>query len=526
MVGKVFADVSLKKKDTVRTLLNLRKGVVIEDKTIHINCGNLFNRLIVLTERQADTAQFFAYELTPVPTSLFKDDMMRKPDKAALSRLLTKDSTVSMTGTPPTQFVVDGGALLHRVRWINGATYMHVARQYVNFVARFYGNTATTVFDGYLSGPSTKDHEHQRRSTKMAAMVSINNDAIVHDNQQAFLANSYNKSCFIEFLMKEFKNSGFCVMQAPSDADTLIVRVALDIATSGQYVTVVADDTDVLVLLVHHWKPSMAEIYMKRVPRRPSACTTISIRLVQKSVGCSIVPCLLAIHALSGCDTTSAIYSHGKISAFKKFSLQGCLPLCDVIGSMNSTPADVGDAGCQLLVALYGGTMGIDTLNKLRYTTYMKLCSSSKSAIRPEQLPPTHIAAYYHCQRAHLQAMQWHALSTEHVDPCAWGWQLLHNKLVPITTDQPPAPDDLLKVIRCRCKTTSKNTCGTNLCSCRRNELPCVSACSNCHGSECNNCEMVYDVDDETSSENDNDKYFDDDDIIWENEEIAIEHNP
>lgn len=120
MVGKVFADVSLRKKDTVRTLLNLRKGFVIEDKTIHINCGNLFNRLIVLTERQADTAQFFAYELTSVPTSLFKDDMMRKPDKAALSRLLTKDSTISVTRTHVTQFVVDGGALLHRVRWIKG----------------------------------------------------------------------------------------------------------------------------------------------------------------------------------------------------------------------------------------------------------------------------------------------------------------------------------------------------------------------------------------------------------------------
>jgi len=54
---------------------NLREGIVIEDKTIHINCCNLFCLLIVLTKRQADTTPFFVYELTPVPTLLFKDDI-------------------------------------------------------------------------------------------------------------------------------------------------------------------------------------------------------------------------------------------------------------------------------------------------------------------------------------------------------------------------------------------------------------------------------------------------------------------
>jgi len=53
-----------------------------------------------------------------------------------------------------------------------------------------------------------------------------------------------------------------CVMQAPSDTDTVIVRSTLDTATSGQYVTVIGDDTNVLV---YHWKPSVADIYMKPV---------------------------------------------------------------------------------------------------------------------------------------------------------------------------------------------------------------------------------------------------------------------
>ena len=45
------------------------------------------------------------------------------------------------------------------------------------------------------------------------------------------------------------------------DADTMIVQYALQYASEGSDVNVVADDTDVLVLLMYHWKQSMASIY-------------------------------------------------------------------------------------------------------------------------------------------------------------------------------------------------------------------------------------------------------------------------
>ena len=51
------------------------------------------------------------------------------------------------------------------------------------------------------------------------------------------------------------------VCQSENDADTLITKVSLDIAQEGKECAVVADDTDVLVLLVHYFKPTMAAIY-------------------------------------------------------------------------------------------------------------------------------------------------------------------------------------------------------------------------------------------------------------------------
>ena len=50
------------------------------------------------------------------------------------------------------------------------------------------------------------------------------------------------------------------VYNSTGDADTLIVSSALQYAQQGQEVNVVADDTDILVLLVYHWKDTMADI--------------------------------------------------------------------------------------------------------------------------------------------------------------------------------------------------------------------------------------------------------------------------
>ena len=44
--------------------------------------------------------------------------------------------------------------------------------------------------------------------------------------------------------------NGFEVILCPSDADTTIVKTALEIV--GESVIVLADDTDIMILLIHH----------------------------------------------------------------------------------------------------------------------------------------------------------------------------------------------------------------------------------------------------------------------------------
>jgi hypothetical protein len=73
---------------------------------------------------------YFTFELTTEPASLFKDGFMRKPDKAKLkSELLQGINSVSSV-LPETCFVIDGGHLLHAVKWHPDGTYVDIACQY------------------------------------------------------------------------------------------------------------------------------------------------------------------------------------------------------------------------------------------------------------------------------------------------------------------------------------------------------------------------------------------------------------
>ena len=55
------------------------------------------------------------------------------------------------------------------------------------------------------------------------------------------------------------------VKQAQADADTLIVSTALDFAKNQQTVEVIANDTDILVMLLYHWQDDMANIFIHKV---------------------------------------------------------------------------------------------------------------------------------------------------------------------------------------------------------------------------------------------------------------------
>ena len=86
-----FLKAKIKRKDQVRTLECLKAGVQVGNEKIHVDPMLLFSRLLVLVERAEDMRECFEYELTSTPTSLFENELMRKPNKSVLGRALKQN---------------------------------------------------------------------------------------------------------------------------------------------------------------------------------------------------------------------------------------------------------------------------------------------------------------------------------------------------------------------------------------------------------------------------------------------------
>ena len=116
-----------------------------------------------------------------------------------------------------------------------------------------------------------------------------------------------------------------------------------------------------------------------------------------------------------------------------------------------------------------------------------------KGDIKPENLPHTESTAINHSLRVHQQTITWETLAATTPNPLQWEWKKENRKLTPTQTDENVAPSELLKFIRCNCKSLN-NMCPTNQCTCKRCGLKCVAACGKCRGEACENNEKVIDI--------------------------------
>ena len=130
-------------------------------------------------------------------------------------------------------------------------------------------------------------------------------------SQADFLGNVKNKGRLIKLLTHHLMNAGIDVQQARSDADSMIISSALNV--SDKPTVVVGTDTDLLVALIAR-VPKDSQMYMLR----PSSnnTTVFDIKSLQSAVG-KCKDSLLFLHAVTGCDTTSALYNQGKRKAYK-----------------------------------------------------------------------------------------------------------------------------------------------------------------------------------------------------------------
>ena len=368
-----------------------KNGVKVDGEIVQFEPHILFQKLAVAAERtdNIDPETIFKHELTTIPKALAETpELLHEAQKSTLADTIwsaVNQNTVSIPDD--VRFLLDGDALLHRIPWSQGASYESILETYSKYAATNCGE-AVVVYDGYKEF-TTKDMTHKRRlKGKKGVSITFSLDMNLTVTKEVFLSDSKNKQQFIDFLGTKLTNQG---CQVP---DLLIVKKAIESASSMDTV-LIGDDTDLLVLLLHHLPQYGKDIFFTSDRKENTNGQVWNIREVRAKFGTFLCKHIPFLHAFLGCDTTSRLFGIGKGSIIKKFRENKSLQQAAIVfDNPNATQAQIDHAGEAAFVVMYNGKKS-DTLDGLRYKKYCDKVATSLTQVDPKVLPPTSAAAKF-----------------------------------------------------------------------------------------------------------------------------------
>ena len=236
---------------------------------------------------------------------------------------------------------------------------------------------------------------------------------------------------------------------------------------------VISPDTDVFICILSHqirsWKKEF-EIFVKMGARKTSKI--FPTHEVWQFIENNILSVLPAVHALTGCDTTSSI---GNKVAFLRKSVD----ITSIIdfGTVEFTEQIISGAERFLLDVL--GKTDYETFDSLRYDQYYK-----SSKLDFSKLVCTSETLKNHIRRAFLQCNKWFLahmpFESQNLNPLHYGYKDVNGKLLPLIISTKNRPEDLPEPCKC-------GKCATVKCSCRIYKIGCSKFCKCFTSSNCQN---------------------------------------
>ena len=515
---KGFHD-TIKKK--VKTMSETKKHVKVGDVKV-FDTNLIYSRVIGLqaSSRDVDIIDVLSHELAPVPTAMFDEtgEMRISKSKSTLKKQLQVEVS-ARTVTHSKVTIIDGSALLWVVHWPIEGTVQDYVRNFRGHIERMLENgDVYLVFDRYYeyssksvtrsarNADASRVHMLQATTTlpsqKVALTVTENKRQIM-DIICTELAQDkeFHQRCTKEHKLlitgqsrtpTEIGKGGVVILRRDLDttheeADIIIVQQMLLAAKENPTaITVISDDTDVFILLLHCY----LEDGLQMTVTMESPISGRAVRDIGKTVSKhkDIIPDLLAVHALSGCDTVACCFGIGKGTALKVLRSGHTLQL---LGHLDVPLQEIVKEATSFMATCYGQSK-CESMSSARLNVWaVKAGKGFLSAPKVCALPPTTESFTENVKRAHFQVCAWRSVrdaDPPSLEPEIWGWKRDENtkSLLPVTLPEnvPLAPDAILKLIRCSCD--SGSPCSSARCGCNSAKLPCTVFCT-CHGTDCYN---------------------------------------
>ena len=188
----------------------------------------------------------------------------------------------------------------------------------------------------------------------------------------------------------------------------------------------------------------------------------LDISEMHKRIGKDMSDALPALHALSGCDYTSAFFGIGKQKMYKVVKKSDQFK--DVLARMGGSVHIEMDIFL-VIQEMISESYGVKSCKSINNARYNKFCTKTK-APEPQQLPPTEDELLFHCQRANYVTYIWKSALVPNCNfprPNGFGWTDVNNQLEIKWMSRKAAPDSLLEFMACGCR---KSGCLNRVCAC------------------------------------------------------------
>ena len=422
----------------VKTMAEVKKGAKINETMVY-NTDIIFSRVMCLISAdEIDIKQVWAFELSPIVPSLFNQfgEGRYPKNKSELKNALKVEVTKRSVGVFDL-VILDGCALLWTTHRPIGGTISDFAEIFLKKIQVYLGSSDVYLeFDRYHQY-STKSCTREARVGSVCShhTLSLFSPLLPQENvlkstknkvqlidilTEYLLTNVNSKNRLIvtgsadipEQVLVGVRQKRFDLRSTHEEADLIIAQHAFAALHSGaKCLKVVSDDTDVFVILLHffyHLKGIKARILMEATKEQ---WKLIDIGLTADKHS-SIMPSLLAGHALSGCDSVPQLFGIGKKTMKKQIEKH---PLTK-LGQQDANISEVFSECTGFISACYGFPNEC-SMSELRYQVWRKRIEGGKvtKSFKLCSLPPTKEGLEQNILRAHFQCAMWR--SSLHADP-------------------------------------------------------------------------------------------------------------
>ena len=455
---------------------------------------NIFGQLLMLSqENNLDLQKVMEFPLGPVPWSLATaDGMPIKTDKSALmTKLEDKTAYIQPKKERDHVHVIDGNALFHSLTQIPD-TIGEVAEHIFNCLPKV--KRVHFVTDNY-DDVSIKSTERLRRGESQEVSLAGPSMKTPKDWKE-FLRNEENKKQLIRFILTEWEKDQYsqklynreiyfgcdnmcfllsnsdgqstdsmpvnCLFNRQEEADTLLILHSLNADSEENEdmdIIVRSPDSDVFFLLVSYSKQFKHPLYF-------DTGNSNKRRMIHIQKLCGIIPkessdAILAYHAFTGCDSTSAFLQKGKVRPLKHLSKNPDFVVAfKELGKHELVPDNVFNQIEKFVCQMYGGKPHEKSVDKMRYDRvrqkYRPKGTSPLSCLEGldvSLLPPCQQALRKHTLRANYQTMIWRHAHISHPDiphPSGHGWTMNSDDILFIDWCTDPVPQQLVDILHTR----------------------------------------------------------------------------